>query len=120
ILSALRENGFLPGRLARGWYGAVDWACLTGVAQIAICWLMLYQDTGEQRYWEGALRANSFVRRTVRFDSPRETAGAVKGSYPIDGAYGKHEYPNWAAKFLIDSLTLEIDISRKDASLRHS
>jgi hypothetical protein len=38
-LQALRSDGFLPGRLNDRWQGTVSWSCLTGTAQLAICWL---------------------------------------------------------------------------------
>jgi hypothetical protein len=107
LLTALREDGFLPGRLDSSWRGTVEWACLTGSVQIAHCWLMLHQDTGEPRYKDAAAAANRFVRRTVRIDGPEDTRGGVKGSFPVDGDYGRYEYLNWAAKFFVDSNLLE-------------
>jgi hypothetical protein len=101
------DSGRLPGRLTAEWRPAVDWVCLTGSVQIAHCWLMLYQDTGETRWLEAARRVNGFVRRTVAVDGPPETRGGVKGSFPVDGDYGTFEYLNWAAKFFIDSNELE-------------
>jgi hypothetical protein len=47
-------------------------------------------------------------------DDPDETRGAVKGSFPIDGDYGKFEYPNWATKFAIDSYTAEQQIRARE------
>lgn len=111
LLGALRSDGFIPGMMRSDWSAGADWGCLTGSAQIAHCWLMLYQYTDEKRYLDAALAANRFVRRTVGFDVPPEMAGAVKGSFPVDGAYCKYEYPNWASKFLIDSLLLESEIA---------
>ena len=35
---------------------------------------------------------------------------SVKGSLPLSGPYGRYAYLNWAAKFLADSLMLEIDL----------
>ncbi len=32
--------------------------------------------------------------------------GGIKGSSPFDGAYGRYELLNWAAKFFIDALLL--------------
>jgi hypothetical protein len=107
LLVKLEPDGYLAGRFYSDWKAAVPWACLTGIAQIAHCWLLLYEDTGEAKYLDGARRANAFVRRTVRLDAPEGIRGAVKGSFPIDGDYAPFEYPNWAAKFLIDSLALE-------------
>jgi hypothetical protein len=103
LLSAQLPDGRLPGRLKRNWRSAVSWTCLTGDAQIAHCWLILYSLTGDKRFLEAALSALSFVRKTVSLSGPGETRGAVKGSYPIDGDYCTFEYPNWAAKFVIDA-----------------
>jgi hypothetical protein len=107
LMGAMRPDGDLPGRLDEDWKGTVDWTCLTGNVQIAACWLILFEHTGDRRYLEAAVAANSFVRRTMRVDAPPETRGAVKGSFPVSGDYCAYEYPNWAAKFLIDSLLLE-------------
>src|SRR5690606_38009749 len=114
LLGALRDDGFLPGRLRRDWSPAVDWACLTGSAQVAACWLLLYLYTGNRRYRDGALAANRFVRCTVQVDGEPNFRGAVRGSFPIDGAYGKYQYLNWAVKFLIDSLLLEQRVHREE------
>ncbi len=107
LRGTMRADGFLPGRLNPDWSAAVPWACLTGTVQTAICWQLLAGITGDDTWREAALRANAWVRRSVRLDGPPETRGAVKGSFPIDGAYGRYEYLNWAAKFLADSLMLE-------------
>jgi hypothetical protein len=111
LLEKLGDDGFLAGRFEPDWSAAVPWACLTGTAQIAHCWLMLHEDTGAAQYLDAGKRANAFVRRTVRLDAPDGIKGGVKGSHPIDGGYGPFEYPNWAAKFLIDSLALEETIA---------
>jgi aminoglycoside N3'-acetyltransferase len=111
LLGKLRSDGFLPGRFLPDWSAAATWACLTGSAQIAICWFMLFRITGDKRYLDAAVLANGFVRRTVSFDVPPGMAGGVKGSFPLDGAYSRYEYPNWAAKFLIDSLLLESELA---------
>ncbi len=107
LLKTLRPDGSLPGRLDNDWQATVDWTCLTGNVQIAACWFMLYQQTGDDRFLNGARNANKFVRRTLKLDGPVETRGAVKGSFPVSGDYCAFEYPNWAAKFFIDSLLLE-------------
>jgi len=107
LLRALGPEGFLPGRLRSNWCAVVPWACLTGSVQIAYCWLMLYQDTGEIRYREAAYAANRYVRRTMRVDGCPEIRGAIKGAFPVSGAYGAYEYLNWACKFFIDSHLLE-------------
>ncbi len=110
LLKCLGEDGFLPGRIMKGWRPAVEWACLTGTAQIACCWLALYKITGEDRYLKAGRLANSFVRRTIQIDGPAEYRGGVKGSYPIDGDYQRYRYINWATKFCIDSNLLEASL----------
>lgn len=110
ILSAIDDNGYLPGRLDANWKAADDWVCLTGSAQIAHSMLFLYQITGEEKYKTAGFVLNKYVRRTVSIDGPEEIRGGVKGSYPVDGDYGRLQYLNWAPKFLIDSLMLEKEI----------
>jgi len=117
ILTALRPDGFLPGRLAPDWRGSVRWACLTGSAQIAHCWLLLYQYTADVRYREAAYSVNHFLRRTVRIDGPAGIRGGVKGSFPVDGGYGTFEYLNWAAKFFIDAQLLEDTVRNSEPML---
>jgi hypothetical protein len=38
---------------------------------------------------------------------PPDVRGGVKGSFPVDGAYGPYEYLNWACKFFVDANLLE-------------
>jgi hypothetical protein len=114
LLSALRSDGSLPGRLNSDWSAAVPWVCLTGNVQIAYCWFLLFEATGDVRYLDAARRANAYVRKTVRLDGPEGVSGGVKGCFPIDGGYGRFEYLSWAAKFLVDSLRLELQVSAVD------
>ena len=107
LLTAICNDGFLPGRLLPNWNGAVSWACLTGSVQIAYCWLKMYQITGNTEYRDAAFAANKYVRRTMKLDGPAETRGAIGGSFPIYGDYCQYAYPNWACKFFIDSNLLE-------------
>jgi hypothetical protein len=108
LLGVIRSDGYLPGRLDHEWKGAVNWACLTGTVQIALCWFLLFGETGDTRYLEAGRAANRFVRRTVLLDAPPQIRGAVKGSFPIHGEYGHYEYLNWSTKFLIDSCLMEL------------
>lgn len=110
LLQALDSWGFLPGRLNPDWSGAVEWACLTGSMQIAHCWLQLFQITGDERYRDAAYRTNAYVRARVQVDGRPEVRGGVKGSFPVDGDYGRFENLNWACKFFIDSNLLEAEV----------
>ena len=108
LMGAMNAEGFLPGRLHSDWRAAVSSACLTGTAQAACCWYLLHDMTGDATHIDAARVATRYVRRTVRVDGAAETRGAVKGSFPIDGDYGRFEYLNWACKFLLDANLLEI------------
>jgi len=112
LLSTIRNDGYIPGRLFSNWKAAVSWTCLTGSVQIAICWFKMYQITGKIAYLDAACAANQYVRRTMLIKGPAETKGAIGGSFPIYGGYSQYAYPNWACKFFIDSNILEMQISK--------
>jgi hypothetical protein len=112
LLGTLRDDGYLPGRLSADWSAAANWACLTGTAQVAHCWFMLFELSGRSEYRQAASRACSFLRRTVRLDGSPDLRGGVKGSFPVDGAYGRFEYLSWGAKFVADVLMLESDVAQ--------
>jgi len=114
ILSAMRDDGFLPGQLDGAWRGTVSWSCLTGTAQIAHCLLLVYEFTGDGRYRDAGFTANRFVRRTVRTEGAAGIRGGVKGSFPVDGGYASYQYLSWANKFLIDSNLLELTLKSSD------
>jgi hypothetical protein len=115
LLSAMSGDGHLPGRLNSDWSAAVPWVCLTGTVQIAHCWLLLYAFTGEEKYRNAAQAANRFVRRTIRVCGSNEVLGGVKGSYPVDGGYGRYEFLNWAAKFCADANVAEQRLADRGA-----
>ena len=114
LLVAIRDDGFLPGRLSPNWCGVVRWACLTGSAQIALCWLMLYQCTGEVRYRDAAYAANRYVRRTMKIDGHPARRGGIKGAFPVHGQYGVYQMLNWACKFCVDANMLERAVQEQE------
>jgi hypothetical protein len=110
LIGAIGPGGYLPARLDRNFGPAADYACLTGSAQIAHCFFLLYRLTGESRYFAAGQKLTAFVRRTVRQDGPADQVGGIKGSFPVNGAYGQWQYLNWAAKFCIDANVLEAEL----------
>jgi hypothetical protein len=115
VLAAVRPDGSIPGRLDSRWQGTVQWSCLTGTEQIAMCWLLLYRETRDRRFRDAAFAANRSVRQTVHIDGRPETRGAVKGSFPVSGGYETFQFPNWACKFFIDANRLEQRISEEES-----
>jgi uncharacterized protein YyaL (SSP411 family) len=114
LLTALRDDGYLPGRLDSQWQPGGDYVCLTGSVQIANNWLDLYLMTGDKKYRDAGFLANQFVRRTIDVNGADVTRGAVKGSFPVGGDYGTYEYLNWAVKFCIDANMNEMRIRQNE------
>ena len=116
LCEVVDPQGRLAGRLRSDFSAAVDFVCLTGSVQIAHSLLMLHQACGHEPYLHKARLLNSYVRRTVRVQGTPELRGGVKGSYPVDGSYGRWEFLNWAVKFCIDSNLLERDFHAHPAA----
>ena len=107
MLPCIESDGRLPAHLDGQWRAAASHVCLTGSVQNAHNLFILYEETGQEAYLDAGRRLTGYVRRTIRTDGPEETRGGVKGSFPVDGAYGTWEYLNWAAKFAIDANVVE-------------
>ena len=113
VMQAQREDGYMAAHLDSEWRAAADYACLTGIVQLASCWLLLYRATGETQYRDAGYRANAYVRRTVRVNGGPDLRGGVKGAFPVDGGYGTFQFLNWAAKFCVDSNWHELEVRRE-------
>src|SRR6266576_1405193 len=105
IVPLIRPDGFMAGRWRNDWTPAVDWACLTGSAQIAGVFLRMYEQTKRPEYLEAGRKLLGFVCFTqdLRTGVPG-LDGGIRGSYPFDGEYGQWCVLNWATKFFCDSL----------------
>ncbi len=109
VLQTIFENkNWLAGEYDRDWNGKAKYSCVTGNAQMAICWFRLYQLTNNKKFLTAALKMNNYLRglQDITAENPG-IKGAMKGSYPIWGRYLPFTYPNWAAKFFADALILE-------------
>lgn len=105
-----RRDGALPGRLDSSWRAASRWTCVTGNAQMAIIWQRLAAETGDASWKaaaESAIRFNLSIQDLTTADVG--VRGGVPGSHPRSGGYMKHRYPNWAAKFFMDALMLQLE-----------
>jgi hypothetical protein len=113
LLKKQRKDGSLAGSFDKNWNSSVSWSCLTGNSQTAIIWLKLYSITKDKQYLTTAKKINNYVKSTQNISS-KNTAirGAIKGAYPLYGWYAPFCYINWAAKFFIDALMLEVDTER--------
>jgi hypothetical protein len=109
LMAKQRSDGWLAGTYDDGWTPTASYACVTGVAQMALCWLRLAQISGDNSYCDAAWRAIAYVKRTQRLaEDDAIVRGAIPGSAPIWGAYSRFEFPNWAAKFFADALIMDM------------
>jgi hypothetical protein len=109
LVEMYERTGKLKGRYDENWKPAASWRCLTGEAQLALVLLRLAKVTGNQRYTAAARSLLEGVARLQDLESPHsESYGSVAGSDPIWGDYGPFNYLNWAAKFFMDALLLDL------------
>jgi hypothetical protein len=110
VAQTQRRDGALPGRLDCEWQPASRWSCVTGNAQMAIIWQRLAKETGDQSWKPAAEKATRFnlsVQDLCAADPG--VRGGIPGSHPLNGGYMKNRYPNWAAKFFLDALLLQLE-----------
>jgi uncharacterized protein YyaL (SSP411 family) len=106
LLGVLDDLGRLPATYDAEWRPCAWYACLTGNAQLGGVWLRLHQATGEPRLLQAGLRAIELAAAHQVRSGPAAVRGALAGSFPVFGGYAPMQYPNWATKFLVDSLML--------------
>ena len=108
------RDGYMAGRFDREFRPAVRWACLTGMAQMSIVWrrsiaLEFVSGAESERFLHAARSVNDFLMRTQDRNSKQAgLRGGIRGSYPVNGAYGSWKVLNWATKFFVDALLFEL------------
>jgi hypothetical protein len=101
-------RGFLPGTFNSNWISEDKYSCLTGDAQMAIIWMKLYKLNGNAEFLNAAIQNIEQIKSTQHLSSKNKgIRGGISGSYPIWGKYTNFGYPNWAAKFFADAITLK-------------
>lgn len=109
LLYAQRSDGSLPGSFNKEWKSNVNWSCLTGNSQMSIIWQKLFIITKNRKFMEAAKKSNYYMKSIQNINSAnRNIRGAIPGAFPIYGWYAPFSYPNWAAKFFVDALMLEL------------
>jgi hypothetical protein len=109
LISQLDRTPMLPANFDRDWSPATNYSCLTGTVQLGGVWLRLFQETGDQRWLNAGLKAVEQAAARQETTRLAPVHGALAGSFPIFGRYAPLQYPNWATKFLADSLMLYDD-----------
>lgn len=108
LLEIYGRKKFLAGDFDDNWNSASRYTCLTGNAQIACVWLKHFEFSGDDRFLRAALQLTSETKSSQFIAASHGgVRGGIKGSAPLNGKYTPYIFPNWAAKFFVDSLLLE-------------
>lgn len=103
----------LAGRFYSNWKPAVKSTCITGDAQISICWMDLYQITKDYRYLNASLKMNDFLKFYQHSTKDKMIDGSLNGSFPFWGDYCPYSINSWGVKYFIDALTKEYMIKKE-------
>lgn len=107
LMRCVSDSGYLPGRFDASWQPRVNWACLTGSAQLGIVLMKLHAHTGRDEYLQTARSLAGFLVYVQQLSAGgANRTGALPGSYPIWGTYAPLRFPCWATKYFIDLLLL--------------
>ncbi len=108
LLRKFELRNYMAGDFDSKWKPSGRYSCLTGNAQIAGVWLKLFKINNDARYLNAALKLNDYTKSTQNLNALNPgIRGGLKGSQPVYGKYTPAVFPNWAAKFLADTLILE-------------
>jgi len=113
LLNKFHKEGGLSGRFDKDWNGS-EQLITTGCAQISIIWEKLFTLTGDKKYQQGFQNMNKLLVAIHQRDTPEteDTRGAIFGSFPLWGRYESFGCPNWASKYMMDSLLFQLKQSK--------
>jgi uncharacterized protein YyaL (SSP411 family) len=114
-LAGMQEiGGVLAGHFDEGWHVSDPARCLTGLAQMAEVWLLVYATDRDPHYLKAADDAIGFLKTVQVMKKSRENLyGGLTGSHPWNGRYFPWAIPNWPVKFFIDALLLREQTRRQ-------
>ncbi|MEZ4739056.1 MAG: prenyltransferase/squalene oxidase repeat-containing protein [Flavobacteriales bacterium] len=105
LLDRFLANEALNGRYDAAWKGS-EYPLMTGCAQLAITWAIVFERSGEPEFRTGLLRMVDALMmvQAASANGPSDVRGAMPGSYPLWGRYEKFAFPNWATKYFADAV----------------
>lgn len=118
LLRRMSSVGYIAGRFYADLEPAAFSSCLTGSAQLAIICYRLYEETGNQQYVDGGDCLLNYLKclQVLEAADP-SVVGGIPGSFPIYGAYMRAGYPNWATKYFLDALLLQLSRHKLSAKI---
>jgi hypothetical protein len=119
LMCSVGPDGRMSGRFDRAWNGVAQWSCLTGQVQMANNWMRLHLISGDASWLEPVPSVIGFVKSTQnRTSRDAGLRGGIKGSWPVDGGYGRFELLNWATKYFVDALIRAMQIAKGTGGAR--
>lgn len=107
LLALRQKKGKIAGSYSGAWKANESFTCVTGHAQLSCLMSRLYLCTGQSHYRQGAIQLYEDIAAIPCYGpAPKGIKGAVPGSWPWWGDYQTWRFPNWAAKFYLDSVQL--------------
>jgi len=105
----LQSDGRLAGAFDDGWMPAASHVCVTGLAQLAACWLRFGQVARNDGWREPAWRALAWIKRNQR-TTGKDLAlrDAVPNAVPIWGGPNAFGFDTLNAKHFADALMMDM------------
>jgi len=107
LMKKFEIGGLLFAEYDGAWKPQATHLCLTGIVQMGIDWLRLFQITGDSRLLNAGIKAVDHGAAHQHWGPGRNVRGALPGSFPIWGGYAPMQFPNWPTKFLAEALMLK-------------
>jgi hypothetical protein len=109
LCSQLQSDGRLAGAFDDGWMPAASHVCVTGLAQLAGCWLRFGQVAQNDGWREPAWRALAWIKRNQRTTgNDLALRDAVPNAVPIWGGSNAFGIDTLNAKYFADALMVDM------------
>lgn len=105
----LQSDGSLAGAFDDGWMPVASHVCVTGLAQLAGCWLRMAQIDQGNGWREPAWRALTWIKRNQRMTgNDLALRDAVPNAVPIWGGPDAFSFDTLNAKYFADALMMDM------------
>jgi hypothetical protein len=108
LRAQLRSDGWLSGAFDDGWMPAASYACVGGLARLAVCWLRLAQLSRDAGWRDPAWRALAWIKRNQRTTgSDPALRDGLPSAAPIWGGRA-FSFDALSAKHFADALMMDM------------
>jgi hypothetical protein len=111
LVEISKRDSILRSQYGRNWEIANDEKCITGLAQWTLVCFELNKLTKKEEYLMEAGKNLQYLRPKQLLCADLNLNGALPGSVPIWGKYGRFTFLNWGVKYFIDALLRAMAIS---------